>query len=50
MSFGGSIDGTCFPGFDSGGCFAALLGDRSNGPWLLAPRGGPIGVRRRYRP
>ena len=35
----GSIDWLCFPRFDSGACFAALLGDRSNGRWLLAPSG-----------
>jgi GH15 family glucan-1,4-alpha-glucosidase len=35
----GSIDWLCFPRFDSGACFAALLGDEDNGRWLLAPRG-----------
>ncbi len=34
---GGSIDWLCFPRFDSAACFAALLGDPSNGRWLLAP-------------
>jgi GH15 family glucan-1,4-alpha-glucosidase len=33
----GSIDWLCFPRFDSGACFAALLGDERNGRWLLAP-------------
>jgi GH15 family glucan-1,4-alpha-glucosidase len=33
----GSIDWLCVPRFDSGACFAALLGDRSHGHWILAP-------------
>lgn len=33
----GSIDWLCLPRFDSGACFAALLGDRDNGHWTLAP-------------
>jgi GH15 family glucan-1,4-alpha-glucosidase len=33
----GSIDWCCFPRFDSGACFAALLGSREHGRWLLAP-------------
>src|SRR5947209_6799591 len=36
---GGSIDWLCFPRFDSGACFAALLGTPENGRWLLAPVG-----------
>src|SRR5574341_971894 len=33
----GSIDWLCFPRFDSGACFAALLGTERNGRWLLRP-------------
>jgi GH15 family glucan-1,4-alpha-glucosidase len=35
----GSIHWLCLPRFDSPACFSALLGDRSNGRWLLAPAG-----------
>ena len=45
----GSIDWLCLPRFDSPACFAALLGDRSNGRWRLAPAGGVREVRRRYQ-
>ena len=45
----GSIDWLCFPRFDSGACFAALLGDKSNGRWIIAPAGKVTGSRRRYR-
>src|SRR5947199_3916134 len=45
---GGSIDWLCFPRFDSGACFAALLGDPDNGRWLLAPAAGGT-TSRRYR-
>jgi len=44
----GSIDWCCFPRFDSDACFAALLGDREHGRWLLAPEG-PGEPTRRYR-
>ncbi len=46
----GSIDWLCFPRFDSPACFAALLGDRDNGRWLLAPKSPVTSVTRRYRP
>jgi GH15 family glucan-1,4-alpha-glucosidase len=45
----GSIDWLCVPRFDSGACFAALLGTPDNGRWLLAPAGKVRQVRRRYR-
>jgi GH15 family glucan-1,4-alpha-glucosidase len=35
----GSIDWLCLPRFDSGACFAALLGDEDNGHWQLCPVG-----------
>jgi GH15 family glucan-1,4-alpha-glucosidase len=43
---GGSIDWLCFPRFDSGACFAALLGNEENGRWLLAPEGDATSTRR----
>lgn len=45
---GGSIDWLCIPRFDSGACFASILGDDSHGRWLLAPQGGIKQIRRRY--
>ena len=43
-----SVDWLCFPRFDSGACFAALLGDRKNGRWLFAPKEEITATRRRY--
>ena len=37
VSRNGSIDWLCWPRFDGGACFAALVGDEDNGRWLLAP-------------
>jgi GH15 family glucan-1,4-alpha-glucosidase len=45
----GSIDWLCMPRFDSGACFAALLGTPQNGRWLLAPVGNVRLSRRHYR-
>ena len=45
----GSIDWLCFPRFDSGACFAALLGTEDHGRWLLAPAGQVRHTTRRYR-
>ena len=45
----GSIDWLCLPRFDSDAVFAALLGDESNGRWLLAPADEPTSSSRRYR-
>jgi GH15 family glucan-1,4-alpha-glucosidase len=45
----GSIDWLCFPRFDSGACFAALLGGPEQGRWRLAPAGKVSRVQRRYR-
>ena len=44
----GSIDWFCCPRFDSEACFAALLGSREHGRWLIAPRT-QARVTRRYR-
>jgi GH15 family glucan-1,4-alpha-glucosidase len=45
----GSIDWWCTPRFDSGACFAALLGTPEQGRWLVAPAGEVLSVERRYR-
>jgi GH15 family glucan-1,4-alpha-glucosidase len=42
----GSVDWLCFPRFDSGACFAALLGGPENGRWLLAPSAQATSTRR----
>src|SRR6185436_4214007 len=42
----GSVDWLCLPRFDSPACFAALLGSRNNGRWLLGPLGAARTTRR----
>ncbi len=37
VSKDGSVDWAPFPRFDSGSCFAALLGAREHGRWSIAP-------------
>jgi GH15 family glucan-1,4-alpha-glucosidase len=44
----GSIDWLCLPHFDSGACFAALLGTPDHGHWQVAPRDPVRRVRRSY--
>ncbi|WP_155054883.1 glycoside hydrolase family 15 protein [Streptomyces blattellae] len=47
----GSVDWLCLPRFDSGACFAKLLGDEENGHWRIAPKGANGRcTRRAYRP
>ena len=44
----GSIDWLCWPAFDSDACFAALLGTRKHGRWLIAPAEEITKCSRRY--
>lgn len=50
VSRNGSIDWLCWPRFDSGACFAALLGTPDHGRWRIAPQGGVRRMHRRYLP
>nr|MBA2241562.1 glycoside hydrolase family 15 protein [Chthoniobacterales bacterium] len=49
VSRDGCVDWLCFPRFDSGACFAALLGNGRNGRWRFAPNQKITGTRRCYR-
>lgn len=44
----GSIDWLCWPRFDSGACFTALLGTPEHGRWKIAPEGEISRTSRRY--
>jgi GH15 family glucan-1,4-alpha-glucosidase len=48
VSRASSIDWACLPRFDSGACFAALLGDRDNGRWQIRPADPEAAATRRY--
>ncbi len=50
VSAEGAIEWLCLPRFDSGACFAALLGDADNGSWRIAPVGGGRAHSRHYWP
>jgi GH15 family glucan-1,4-alpha-glucosidase len=49
VSRDGSIDWLCWPRFDGGACFAALLGTPEHGRWLIAPADPNARATRRYR-
>ncbi|HEV8394873.1 MAG TPA: glycoside hydrolase family 15 protein [Vicinamibacterales bacterium] len=49
LSRNGSIDWLCWPRFDSGACFAALLGSEEHGRWRLSAADPDARVTRAYR-
>ena len=49
VSRDGCVDWLCFPRFDSGACFAALLGNEKNGRWSFKPHQEVTATRRKYR-
>ncbi|HEY3661878.1 MAG TPA: glycoside hydrolase family 15 protein [Chthoniobacterales bacterium] len=49
ISHYGCVDWLCLPRFDSGACFAALLGEEKNGSWHFRPKGKIKKCARRYR-
>ena len=49
VSRDGSVDWLCLPRFDSGACFAALLGEKENGCWRFEAKGKIKNRARRYR-
>ncbi len=49
LSRDGSIDGLCWPRFDSGAVFASILGDENNGCWSIKANNEQATSTRKYR-